>query len=279
MVTDEYVNGDRDRIRNTFYSMAEYGEAAKARYREDITDLERDRDWQGATLTEAARMASFGWPDAMPDALTAAEAAVRTVERDHELTTFRQEWDVTGSVVDVPLYLAGQPECMIEYPVVPTVKTGRVITLCASMSISGSVSAEHVTARGQVITAFALALSKLGYSLELWLDFTSQNYSRDTSATARVRVKGANDTLDPSIVQFAYSHPATLRALGFAWMHGLPSKFRKALNVGHGYGTPCPPPEDLPEGTIYLPEVRTGRDLPDLGSDLLALLRKSGVVE
>jgi hypothetical protein len=49
--------------------------------------------------------------------------------------------------------------------------------------------------------------------------------------------------------------------------------------VGRGYGVPKAPSKDLPEGTIYLPNVTTSRDLPDLGADLLALLRESGVIE
>jgi hypothetical protein len=263
-------------IRNTYYSLTQFAEGAAERYNESIDDLYRAREWRGANLPDAVNLATFGWDGAMPEALTAAEAAVKTVEKDHELTTFRQVWDVAGSVVDVPLYLAGQPECMIEYPVAPTVKTGRVITLCASMSISGSISPENITARGQVITAFALALSKLGYSLELWLDFTTA--VGDYAATVRVMVKGANDVLDPSKVQFAFAHPAVLRALGFAWAHGLPATYRQRLGIGGSYGRTCEPDHDLPEGTIYLGRVCSGNDKPELARDLLDLLVKSGVI-
>lgn len=282
MVENEMLTADH--LRNTYPSMQAFTDECEQRYDSEIDDLNTDRDWRGGPLSEIVKLGRYGWPDAMPDALTAAENAVRTVEKDHELTTFHQQWDVAGSVVDIGAYLAGDPECMIEYPLAPTVKTGRVITLCASMAISGSVDPEHITARGQVVTAFALALSKLGYSLELWMDFTTTSFGGrrgdgKKTATARVLVKGANDSLDPAKVQFAFAHPGLLRGLGFAWMHGLPGRFRQALNVGHGYGIPKAPRQDLPDGTIYLPDVCTSRDRPNLGDELLALLKQAGVVE
>jgi hypothetical protein len=268
--------------REVFWSMQDYANAADQRvdnpsaYRSRY-DLNNREDFAGGTLTECLEYGRHGWNGETVEALEAAERAVKTIEQDYELTTFHQEWDVTGGTVDIPAYLAGLPECMIEYPVAPTVKTGRVVTLCASIAYSCAVSAENIRKRGHVITAFALALSKLGYGLELWVDWTVSNSNGDKEVSCRVMVKGANDVLDPGKVQFAYAHPGVLRCLGIAWANGLPAGYLRA--IGSAYGYPRPPKHDLPEGTIYLPEVRTSRDIPNLDEGLLDLLRQSGVID
>src|SRR5690349_18556836 len=100
--------------RETYWSMQEFADACESRYRQDIDDLTTRDDWRGGSLPELVQYGRFGWTAEMPDALSVAEDAVKVIEKDHELTSFRQEWDVTGSTVDIPAYLAGQPECMIE---------------------------------------------------------------------------------------------------------------------------------------------------------------------
>ena len=91
------------------------------------------------------RMASEGWQDELESTLEIAESAIEMADKEHMTDSFNQPvWDVTGAQVDVGAYLAGTPECMIDYPLTETTKVGRVITLVASISISGSISADTI---------------------------------------------------------------------------------------------------------------------------------------
>src|SRR5260221_137698 len=135
-------------------------------------------------------------------------------------------YDVSGDSVDIGRYLAGEPECMMDWPLQPTSAAGRVITLCASICYSGSIDAEVIIRRGQVITALALALSRLGHNVEMWADISAMQVGRGAQSRFRILVKGADDTLDPARIMYAYAHPTMLRRLGFAVQCSQPGEFR-----------------------------------------------------
>jgi hypothetical protein len=230
----------------------------------------------------AFAMARDGWDTHLQDTLDIASRAVETVEQETECLGFNPVWDVAGSIVDVGAYLAGEPECMIEMPPAPMTKFGRVVTLCASVSYSGSIRESTLIARGKVITALAIELSRLGIGLEIWADFSARE--RIDGGTKyelheRALVKGANDILDPSKVLFAFAHPGMLRCVALTAMHALPERFRDGLGVSRGYGIPCAPRQDLPDGTIYLPEVNSNYDIPDADAELRRYLTELGLVE
>jgi len=225
------------------------------------------------TPGQAFVMAREGWTAKLAETLEIAREAVETIEAETEQTTFQPHWDVSGGMIDMGAFLANEPECMIEFPPAKISRVGRVITLCASISHSAAVSAKQLVKRGQIITALALELSRMGMNVELYADFSACSDRWGGATTVRhqaiVLVKGANDTLDPAKILFAYAHPATLRVLSLTAMHGLPREFRGPLSVGGSYGSPDKPAEILPAGTIYLPEVYTGEDV-----DAAATLRK-----
>lgn len=229
-----------------------------------------------ANWAEVERLAVDGWESEADRALEIAESAINAVEQDHDLPAFNSRWDVTGSEVDVARYLAGEPENMIDFEMVNTPRSGRVIVLCASGSVSGAVSADAIKRRGHAVAALAFALSRMGFATELWLDLSAKG--GDHILRSRVLVKGANDDLDTARIMFAYSHPAMLRALGLPSMHAMPKDWQRKVGVGSGYGTPVDPKEDLPEGTIYLPSILSDRDVPDADEALLGYLRLLDII-
>ena len=273
-------------IRSEFDSMEEFAAYAepfikdRPEYSNGMrTDLSWRTNFYGSdcpTPGTAFRMARDGWDKHLQETIEISRSAVETVEAETTLQTFTPVWDVTGAMVDVGEYLAGVPECMIEIPPSPTTKTGRVVTLCASVSYSSAINEKTLTARGKVITALALELSRLGISTELYADFSARGGA--LRQNLRVLVKGPNDILDPAKILFAYAHPGMLRVLGLTSMHGLPSRFQDALNVGSTYGAPQAPEKDLPEGTIYLPELSSNKDIPDAATELTRYLTELGLV-
>jgi hypothetical protein len=270
---------DGTEISRWFDSLGEFAQVASERRDEFLAAHGGgiDPSFYGVSrFDEAVQLAREGWSEGAQGAIDIAEKAVAKVEREHDMPAFHPVWDVAGCEVDVARYLAHEPENMVDYEIVPTTKAGRVIVVCASVSYSGSLSVETVRRRGHIITALILALSKLGYSVEVWADTSAARGGK--IARDRVLVKGASDPLDTASIMFAFTHPAMLRVLEFAAMHALPKSWQSAIGVGSSYGGPASPKRDLPEGTIYLPELRSDYDVPDADEALLGYLRLLGIV-
>lgn len=260
----------------TYGSIIELAEVA-TRYKKDAIPI--DVDFSGvSSWQEANDLAVNGWDTESAEAMRVAEDAISYATAEHNMPAFSTVWDVSGSEVDVARYLSSEPECMIDYELVPTPRNGRVIILCASVSISGAVSTTAIKRRGHVIAALAFALSRCGFAIELWADLSATGDNSKHTMQMRVLVKGANDELDPARIMFAFSHPAMLRVFGLAAMHDIPAEYHKALGVGDSYGKPKDPRQDLPEGTIYLPSVTRDRDIPDADTELKRHLTDLGIV-
>lgn len=263
---------------DTYLSLAALADTA-GKHVEEAFSSEYDwtREYRGvSSWKQAYGLAVNGWHGVESEVLEIVDSAIESVESQQEMDSFTPVWDTAGSEVDVARYLAGEPENMIDYHITPATRVGRVVTLCASVSVSGAVSNDAIKKRGYGIAALAFALSKLGFAVELWADLSAKSGS--TTGRIRVLVKGANDELDPAKIMFAYAHPALLRTLCFSAMHAFPSGVRKALDVGGSYGTPENPKEDLPDGTIYLPSVLRDRNIPNAEEMLREQLTALGVI-
>lgn len=255
----------------TYYSLDEFASAAEKFGPEKGS--ETAKRFNGYTDFPAAlELARQGWPEHLDATLEVAESAISLCDKEYEMTVFLPVHDVCGTDVDIDRYLAGEPECMIEYPPVPVSKVGKVITLCAAMSCRGDVKADEIVRRGQLVTALALALDQLGHSTELWLDHVSLSAGGNQNHT-RVLIKGPNDIIDPERILFAYSHPAMPRQLGFSVLYG-----NSGHNLNSGMTQAMAPVENLPEGTIYLPEVRMG-EYNDAHEFLTRYLRDLELIE
>lgn len=260
---------------------------ADAAYKHSATDsgafVYSGRSWVSswcgtASPASARKLAVEGWHGPEVEALSIVDSAIEAVEAEHEMDGFTHYHDVSGCEVDVARYLSGEPECMIEYEPIPTPRVGRVITLCASVSMSASVSKETIKQRGFGVSALAFALTRLGFAVELWADWTSGSARGGDVGQMRVLVKGLNDELDYAKILFAYAHPAMLRGLVHAAAHDFNAETRRTIGIGSFYGYPSSPEQDLPEGTIYLPEIKSSFDVPTAPELLTRYLKELGII-
>jgi hypothetical protein len=225
---------------------------------------------------DAFEMAANGWQSKQDAAIEIAENAITEIETEMDIDRWMPVWDVSGGSVDIGQYLAGEPECMMEYPVTPVPATGRVVTICTSISASAAIDTEDMISRGTMIAALAMLLERLGYNTEIWADLSASGGGK--ILRERVLVKSANDMIDPSRILFAIANPSMLRIIGFCAMHGIPKDFQRALSVGSGYGMPTAPAKNLPEGTIYMKELY-GYETYDAKAELVKHLRSLGIIE
>jgi hypothetical protein len=236
-----------------------------------------------ASFSEALNLAGKGWAEELPEALAVSESAITMAEQEHMMDTFAPLWDVTGAEVDVARYLQGEPECMIDFPLTKTSREGRVITLAIGTAISAVISSETYLRRGRCIVALALALSRLGHAIEIWAYDSSLSNGERGNAHLRVLVKSAHDEVDPERLMFALAHPAMERALMWAVRDKYPQPWREGLSYHASRGRPNDTIADIerelyPEGTIFLPGLKSYTDVPDADQFLRKYLGELGLL-
>lgn len=272
-------------ISETFWDMGEFIATAIERAGGAITYADKNARFCGADWNDALEIARAGWTEELPAALETAKAAILTATQEHTMEEqFSPVWDVSGAEVDVARFLGGEPECMIDFPLSQVSKVGRVVTLVAGVSVSSGIKPDTIIRRGRVIVALALALSRLGHAVEIWVDVSGEcGPKRKYSHYARVLVKSAHDEMDPARALFAIAHPAMLRCLFFALRDGLPAPWGTWLTVKHkrGWSQPKRPASDVnayPEGTIFTPHIYSARDVPDADEFIKKYLGELGLL-
>lgn len=271
-------------IQETFWSLGEFADEANKRSDAGHKTYVKNRtDWHHVeSMAEAVKLAKLGWAEKLPAALEIVESAVEMAQKEHMMDSFNPVWDVSGAEVDVAQYLSGEPECMIDFPLSKTSRQGRVITLVGSVAYSAAISTNTIIRRGQVICALALALSQLGHAVEIWADVCNEAFKGSQTMHQRVLAKGANDELDPSQIMFAFANPAMCRALFFGSWDGLPEPWKEEFSRSNCRGKPhtrwAADTALFPEGTIYLPELMSGVDVPNADVFLKKYLGELGLL-
>ena len=275
----------RKTIRRNYGSFAELLDASR-KHRDaytsahpETTPEEEPHPWTGAnTWEQVDRWAAEGWEDGVKEATEISEEALRFIDAETPVETFKADWDVTGCEVDVGTYLQGIPECMIEYEPVRVSRAGKVVTICVSASFSASMSVETLIRRAVCITGLVKALEERQHSTEIWLDntvTTSNGYMR----VMRCLVKSAADSVPVAELAFQLGHPAVLRRVIFAERH-MDARLSPEFDASKLHGAmPHDPLKDLPEGTIYFSAVSGSHDLRDPEGFIRRQLKELGLVE
>jgi hypothetical protein len=277
----------------TYYGMPEFTARADKSALNATRDMVSDRPTfmfppgseDKASFAEALNLGSQGWAEELPEALAVAETAIEMAQKEHMVDTFAPMWDVCGSEVDVARYVDGEPENMIDFPLTRTSKEGRVITLAVGTAISSAVTSRTYLKRGRCIVALALALGRLGHAVEIWAYDSSgcNKLGEPGNAHCRVLVKSANDEIDPAALMFTLAHPAMHRALMWAVRDKFPQPWRKGLSLSASRGMPNNDIKDTeremyPEGTIFLPGLKSFDDVPDADEFLREHLGSLGLL-
>lgn len=227
-----------------------------------LTDDYRDDYFGGVgSFEELIELGRNGWEKEVSDIVSVSEDTLSTIEQEFEVQAWQSVYDVTGSDVDVDRYLSGQPENMLSYVMMDTPKVGRVVTLAINVGASGMVDAETITARGKNIVALVHALESLGLRTELYADLQAHGFNESYKTRTTVKVKSADETLDPSMVMFAFAHPAFMRGYMLSTMHAFPDRIADGIGAGHGYGIPTKGfgTDIFPDGTVQVDSAMRGR--------------------
>jgi hypothetical protein len=204
-------------------------------------------EWGGGSWQEALRLAEDGWTAVLPD-VDAEVAELRDrVGQEVPTTALVPAWDVTGSEVDVGVYLSGTPECMVDAVPQRISARGRVVTFLVPAGYTNTTPHSAVRHRGIALAALCSAIIATGHSVEIWSGFCP--YVSETERYASVaRVVSAAEPLDVGRLMFVMAHPAMLRRLWFSvWDSAPEAAARRMRDAEYGHASYDCTPGDLPE--------------------------------
>lgn len=206
----------------------------------------KGKSWDlGIGFDGFASLARKGWSQPVAEVEGLAGHVENAVEVEVFDSSFQAVYDVAGSEVDVPVFLAGEPECMIESTPIRISRHGRAVRIIVPHFTSCGVNAESFRRRGAAIVALCDGLAKRQHPVEVVVVYQcgTYDYGRKQSSYDRfqyvVPVQAATDPLDVERLLAATAHPASFRRLGFAVMENAPDLgVAKALTLTGGYGSP-----------------------------------------
>jgi hypothetical protein len=201
------------------------------------SDTKSERDWYGSPdLDTAVQMGLDGWHDIRPE----VDALFSRMEEQINMAigdVFEMRYDYGGDSVDIDRFLMGDPECMLEYDVVPSGRMGRVVKVLVNGAASCNVSAKEIQQRGALAVALVDVLNKLGVGVEVWLESATEYDNKYHSQL--IKLHSSEERLDVNNLMFAMAHPSMLRRVGFSILEKTgwaPAKV--CAQVGAGYGRP-----------------------------------------
>lgn len=201
------------------------------------SDKDGVNGWDGMkNFAQANELARSGWHDIRPEVEKLLNNMSEVIADRLELSPAMQ-WNVAGGVVDVGRYCGNEPMCMIDFPMEPQERMGKVVKLFIDYGASASFSGEFIMKRGIVLLALVDTLQKLGVSVEIYGETAIT--SGTTCHTTVTKLHDPTDRLDIDELMFTLAHPAMLRRMAFAVREM--SSCSKSIGAysGGSYGSTC----------------------------------------
>jgi hypothetical protein len=188
--------------------------------------------WAGGTLENALKLHREGW-EGRPDVSKLAKDL--DVQGSADLTEMTTEHSTQGSYVDVPAFLEGVPECMVEFTEQPAPK---VVRIGFSLSTGAHLSEKAFANRGAVLLALYNKVASAGYSIEIvcYAPIKQFNHKHSMSFV----LKRSDQYMDEDELAFWCCHPSALRRIDFMHRESLPEADRKLFGYHEmgNYGIP-----------------------------------------
>lgn len=161
------------------------------------------------SFEEAISLLHSGWQSKAKELTQKFKA----VERDMAPVLKQQRVvGVAGYQPIVPLFLIGQPACMVGSKMQPVKQ--KVVTVVKSISYPGRVRSDQWTEQGLKALAIVKKLEQNGYRVNVDIIDGGTDYS-NAGFSCRVRVKNASERLNVSKLAFTLCNPSIERRLMF----------------------------------------------------------------
>lgn len=242
------LEGGKREVRFTiFESMTDFADTAERNANESQSSHTGDSHFAGTdSFEESANLARDGWVEILPD----VEANLR-----HTAEAFvaaAPTMDVAGSMVDMGLFMGGEPEHMVNY--IPNSGKSPVVSIITPLLYNSGVDADAIKMYGLAMVSAIESLRQQNVTVELYGVFENTGF-KDRSAIDVVRFCDSRVAYVPDQVVFGVANPSMLRRLMFGVMEGWNSKDKRTWGVGSSYGKgreviDLPSLMGLPEDTV-----------------------------
>lgn len=194
----------------------------------------RDADWAGVTFEQAIDKAVNG----------DHRIALRINKKLGQYASLRgaamptQQWDVSGSAVDIARYLSGELDCMVEtmYATQPR----PVMKIAIERAVPWYTTTDEMEDTGVSVLAVVEALRLAGVAAEIWVTFTITDYGNKLHTTA-ILIQEPGRPIDLDRLAYWTADPTTLRRIAFAIWEQQDGDFREQFGIGTSYGHPRSP--------------------------------------
>jgi hypothetical protein len=236
--------------------------------------------FQGVTsFQQALDLGRYGWKEGMRQSLEISDRLeskiTGLIERDNI------HYDITGELLDVGRYCAGEPEHWgVWQTEIVEGKGQKFLHLVCNGFVSCGIDKDIVIRRGATLAAFIRLAELGGYRVKVSLAFVGHS---SKASHIWIALKDYGESLDQDKLVFALAHPASFRALGFTVMDTAPTKqIAEDIGIGCFYGSPNEVPEEE-QGDVYMPCMAYGAGQwaseETAGKWLIAELKKQGVLK
>lgn len=217
-----------------------------------------DPTWYGTkSFEQAVDLATVtGLPDVARKYDEQARKVILAMKR--EAPQIEGFFDVCGAVVDIGRFLENEPECMIDYRL--NERPTRVLNVAINAAALAMVSPQAIVERGSLMFCIMRALELSNYSIGVSVSWPCENHSDDVCHT-ELHLKCAGEYLDPAVLAFYITHPASLRRIGFRLKESLPDDLRRRFEFSSGgfggYSRTCQIPQQARKDRICIPPIDT----------------------
>lgn len=211
------------------------------------TSLYKTKWTQTESFDAAVLLMKRGWSDMAQKLVN----KLKVLDKKTAMVSKRRAFNsVAGFQPIVPLYLAGVPNSMVSYKMVPVKQ--KVVNITKLFNYSSSVSSEEIVDESIKVLQVVRKLEAQGYSVNVNVAFGSSSGGRNIAAS--IRIKNANERLNISKVAFPMVHPSMLRRLMFRYIEVTPNATKPYVD---GYGAPVQKSEmqEMFPDSIVIPAI------------------------
>lgn len=167
-------------------------------------------DWRGQPDDPEAFLREGFMDESLQAMAATASAELKTHAELVERELFTETEHVAGVMVNMSAYMAGDPYCMLMPITEMLPKDTPVITVVLSCCASGSVGHAELERRGIYALTLVRALQAGGYSVDLWVEWRTEN------AAMRIHAMRPGDVLSDAQLLALAVHRAWQREYAFA---------------------------------------------------------------
>jgi hypothetical protein len=172
--------------------------------------------WDRDKCLEACRA---GWLEGVRRLTVGIDDIARAANYRTEMTI---RHDFCGALVDVPAFLEGEPECMVDF--VEHRTEGEVVEIILNGYFSVGIAQEHMVDRAIAVASLACAVVNAGMMLSLKILFScrvSGGPFHGWNQQAFVAVHEPGDLVDLGVLAYWCGHPGAIRGILYFASQGM----------------------------------------------------------